>query len=495
MIKVLLVDDDFLARTFLSRLIDWESHDYTLIGTAQDGEDALRMVEEHHPNIIITDISMPVMDGIELIRTLKQQGDKAKIIALSCHDDFEYVKEAMKLGADEYVLKNLLTEQSLLELLEQMKSKLDVTQDSEEVSKTEEEREYYLKLLSGEAEMRDTTVAVTAVMAIRIVNYEEQIGRRDIQQQKRFHSSFVQVCREACGQKKTIRCVHIRQGLYALLIDLSDIMSVSARQQSLQESANVLMQYSERYLAVSLQIGTSRVESFFCQPSECWKQAVCALNERFYVGGSIFYGWQVELYADELPGKAREFCDHIAAYIQQCNTDDIEQAWNEALNAIAQQHTKLETVQKWIEQSDAAAGIQRRQPPEHYSELIGMEQAYLAFRQKTLGETEQYSSSVNMAVKYLQKNHCQPLSLNDAAEYVHLNPAYLSHVFRKETGITFSEYLTSCRIRTAKELLLHSTLKVKEIGQKSGFNDYRNFVKTFKKVTGITPQNYRKQKL
>ena len=100
MIKVLLADDDFLVRTFLSRITDWEKHGYKLVGAAQDGEEALRMAKEYEPDIIITDISMPVMDGIELIRRLKAEGNAAVILVLSCHDDFDYVKEAMKLGAD-----------------------------------------------------------------------------------------------------------------------------------------------------------------------------------------------------------------------------------------------------------------------------------------------------------------------------------------------------------------------------------------------------------
>lgn len=107
MIKILLVDDDFLVRTFLSRLTNWNAHGYSVVGAAQDGEQALEMTQEYQPDIIITDISMPVMDGITLIRRLKKENNPAKIVVLSCHDDFEYVREAMKLGADEYVLKNL----------------------------------------------------------------------------------------------------------------------------------------------------------------------------------------------------------------------------------------------------------------------------------------------------------------------------------------------------------------------------------------------------
>lgn len=239
----MLVDDDFLVRTFLSRLTNWNAHGYSVVGAAQDGEQALEMTQEYQPDIIITDISMPVMDGITLIRRLKKENNPAKIVVLSCHDDFEYVREAMKLGADEYVLKNLLTEQSMLKLL---------------------------------------------------------------------------------------------------------------------------------------------------------------------------------------------------------------------------------------------------------GELEGREQEFLAFCEELLPDLSQYSEPVAQTIRFIQKNYGENISLNDASEAVHLNAAYLSFVFHKETEITFSEYLTACRINRAKELLLQTDEKVKEIGRQAGYRDNRHFCKMFKRVTGMTPQEYRK---
>ncbi|MGN1031218.1 MAG: response regulator, partial [Butyricicoccaceae bacterium] len=212
MIKILLVDDDFLVRTFLSRLTDWESHGYTLVGAAQDGEEALRMVEEYHPDIIITDVSMPVMDGIELIRRLRKGGNAARIVALSCHDDFDYVKEAMKLGADEYVLKNLLTEERLLALLSELKPSAGAQSGAMQFEGPEQERDYYLRLLRGDPDAKNgaDSFHISAAMAIAIVHYDGYVGSMTLEQQKKFHSSFAQVCREAGQNQPNIRCIHVR---------------------------------------------------------------------------------------------------------------------------------------------------------------------------------------------------------------------------------------------------------------------------------------------
>ena len=104
MFRTLLVDDDFLVRTYLKTLSSWERAGYEITQDVQDGEEALDVMKQKEIDVVITDISMPVMDGIELIRHIRQEMENIYIIVLSCHDDFEYVKEAMRLGADEYVL-------------------------------------------------------------------------------------------------------------------------------------------------------------------------------------------------------------------------------------------------------------------------------------------------------------------------------------------------------------------------------------------------------
>lgn len=489
MIKVLLADDDFIVRTFLSQITDWEKHGYTVVGAAQDGEEALRMAEEYQPDVIITDISMPVMDGIELIRRLKQNGSTASIIVLSCHDDFEYVKEAMKLKANEYVLKNLLTEEKLLQLLDEVKQ--SVMPSSLQFDSAEQEREYYLHLLKGGTPKSNDSFYASAAMAVFILNYDTHTAVMSMAQQKKFHSSFGQICREACQNRP--RCIHIRQGQYALLLDLSDIPSIYERHQKLQQYASSIVQYAERYLAVSVCIGTSRAESFQCSIEQCWQEAMDALNERFYSEQAIFYGWQLEPCGREIPAGARQFSENIPAYIDQQNSGIIRSKWEEVLEEFRAEHTEARLVQEWLRETDRRAGLGQRMIPDKLAGFRGMETAYVTFREEMLPQTNAYSNAVSQTVHYIQQQHTNNPSLIEAAALVHLNPAYLSHIFSKETGITFSEYLLSCRINTAKDLLIRTNEKIKDVGMQSGFHDYRNFCKTFKRIVGMTPQNYRKQ--
>ncbi len=125
MYKVLLVDDDFPVRVLLKQLINWEEEGFEIVDEAIDGEEALEKIEHYKPDIAIVDIGMPIMNGVELIKELQDRSIDCKVIVLSCHDDFQYVREAMKLGAKEYILKNLVTDERLIEVLSQIKQEIE----------------------------------------------------------------------------------------------------------------------------------------------------------------------------------------------------------------------------------------------------------------------------------------------------------------------------------------------------------------------------------
>ena len=109
--KALLADDDFLVRSYLKMLSSWEKAGFEITADVRDGEEALEVLDREKIDLVVTDIAMPLMDGIELIREIRRKYPDIYVIVLSCHDEFEYVKKAMKEGADEYVLKNTLNEQ------------------------------------------------------------------------------------------------------------------------------------------------------------------------------------------------------------------------------------------------------------------------------------------------------------------------------------------------------------------------------------------------
>lgn len=125
MYQVLLVDDDLIVRMFLKDTLEWSKFGFEVAGDARDGEEALELAGRLKPDLILTDISMPRMDGIELIRRLRAGGYDGVLVALSCHDDFELVKSALQSGADEYLLKNHINEDSMCEMMQNIRSQVD----------------------------------------------------------------------------------------------------------------------------------------------------------------------------------------------------------------------------------------------------------------------------------------------------------------------------------------------------------------------------------
>ncbi len=121
MYKVLIVDDERLIRITLKNMLDWKALDCEVIATVKDGEEALRVFDGLHPEIVITDLKMPGMDGIELIKKIKERNKNTQVIALSNYSDFEYVRDAMKAGAFDYLLKVTLEKSELQRIIEQVK--------------------------------------------------------------------------------------------------------------------------------------------------------------------------------------------------------------------------------------------------------------------------------------------------------------------------------------------------------------------------------------
>lgn len=175
-LKVLIVDDDATMRIGLKSMIPWEQHGYELIGDANDGKQALELVHAHSPHIIITDMKMPVMDGISLIRTLKKENFPCTFLVLSSYDDFDLVKAALKLGAIDYLLKLELDSHALLSSLAEARKKLALFNavSSEHIkSRTELQTEVLRKIICNH-------FYTEAEMIADMRNYEIKLNSGDI---------------------------------------------------------------------------------------------------------------------------------------------------------------------------------------------------------------------------------------------------------------------------------------------------------------------------
>lgn len=491
MIQIVFADDDFMVRSYLSQLVDWEQNGYRLAGIAKDGVQALQMIEQIHPEIVITDIEMPMMNGIDLLRKLKQEQNSAKVIMLSCHDDFEYVKEAMRIGADEYLLKDEITAEKLLHTLREVAPQAERKEKTEVIQ--ESERKMLLRLLDGMA-LRCSCIKPNAVFAVRVMDYEERIAFQPAERREQFYNAFAHTCVHVGRKLNCIRAVHVRGGLFAILCEVPKKSSRQEQLYILQENAAAFASEFERIYEFPVLIGVSGLADEQADIADCWNQAQEAMGHSFYHSGNIFYAWQYPAVWNRLPASAERFLEQADEMAAHKSSSEMKRLLDTVLTEFSDQQTPRDLVANWVRSADRLLGVDIRQAPKRFADVQEMVGVYLTVSEEMLPDTDQYSEGVAAAIRYIQEHYRENISLSDAADSVHLASTYLSYVFHKETEITFSEYLQSCRINHAKELLERTGTRIREVGELAGYHDNRHFSKIFKKATGMTPQEYRKIK-
>ena len=261
----------------------------------------------------------------------------------------------------------------------------------------------------------------------------------------------------------------------------------------LRENAAIIQKEADRHFEVAVQIGISEAYVYKHDIAACWNRARELLGFAFYEKSSIFYGWQYGLPGTCMPSCAEQFLEEAEVWKAKRDKDGLMQACQQVLETFQREKTVEKLVSAWMRNADRLLGMEARPLPKHFSLLQGIVKEYGKACEEKLQDIRQYSESVAAVIRYVQQNYRHDISLNSAANVVHLTPTYLSYTFHKETNITFSEYLQSCRINHAKELLENTDEKIREIGFMVGYNDNRHFGKIFKKATGFTPQEYRKK--
>lgn len=546
MIRAVIVDDDFLVRSYLKQLNAWKRADYQIVADARDGEEALTAVEELGPEVVITDISMPLMDGIELIRRIRETNHTVYIIVLSCHDDFEYVKEAMKLGADEYVLKNSLNEDSLYELLvhtaRQLQEKKEIFREDDETKRLMEMGRQSLKyhffngLLAGsftadEREKRRREAGIHAKYVnsavvnlfipswgalkyryseLELEQYAQRFLRKLVRELERRARDIFDgasnggegICvRDSPGTGlECAQSVYLGEGVFCCFLDMSGLHRDSLMRQRLTSAATACFRCCKDEEHTFF-VGVSGI----CFGEEGIRQAYQQARETVKLS---FYSDEGILYYEDCPGigrilppEAQELLEHAADYAQCCQYEDMRDGFEKITAVFRKEHTDPRLILHWIRSLDERLKVER--PQEEYAQITRIGQLMplcedyktRLFLKKRKPLPEHAGAAVRRAVDYLHAHYKEQIGLPDAAKAADLNPAYLSFLFKQELGIGFSSYLLDLRMECAKALLWGTNGKIKEVAREAGFNDYHYFSRAFKKLNGCSPVEYRRKNI
>jgi two-component system response regulator YesN len=522
-IKVLLVDDEEKTRNLIKLLVDWEELGFILAGEASSGQEGLHMLEDVQPDLIITDIKMPYMNGLEFSKLVKQQYPEKKIIILSAYEDFAFAQQGIQLGISDYLLKPIKREKLKIALLT-VRSVIDGESD----------------VLQEYVRMKEQLTNYRSVMQEKFLN-EMLLDRpaREIEQKMSYFSmeelkNYVQVAVVACreeypefsGEKKIIydmvgedivnNYFQSIPGVYVFTDQMENIVIANTDQGlslqcSCEEIKNIISAKMMRNVSVGIGTACSGIHGL----AKSYQEACEALKY------CIIYGDKVVLYFKDVSvmesgTKNRENClSDIEFFVRAGLREEATQAIHrnleqqpleaiEDINAVRVNGINLITLLVNIA-SDMKLPFDSGEFSKLYADIITansvsqMEACLISVASRLIASVQSVrkkknSKLVDKILKYIDENMSDPaLGLSSLSAHFYLNPSYLSRTFKQQVGYTVVEYLTKQRIERAKELLKNDSLMAYEIGETVGIPEPNYFGKCFKKYEGCSIQEYRKR--
>lgn len=529
--RIMLVDDEEEVRKAMIRKMDWERLGFTVVGDAENGEEALEKLEQLEPDVVMTDIRMPYMDGLTLTARIRDKYPSVKILIFSGYDDFEYAQQAIKLNVTEYILKPVNGEE-LAEILKRIRVSLD--KEIEQRRDIDTLRESYLGSLPILRELflndlvRRTTDVANVVPRLReygidildarkwlaaVIHVEQmdQTGGQILSQ----HQELIPI-----SVKKLVED-HLKPYCrFAIFNSMDGITVVAAvdegnTQTGLINVFNDICKESRRVLEVVITIGVGHSCSTLEEISRSYQNAVDALGYRAIVGGgkTIYINdmepvsrgkleldskSESELISAVKFGTRESISSEIRTLISRM--DDVRVHARQyqlymlsivnCLTRLMQQHD-LNLEEMFGGQDSYGEILAGNRPREEFAAWV----IPIACRMNEAMNRERDNTTrkaVLEAKEYILENYSNPeLSVEILCRYLHMSPAYFSTVFKKETGQTYVNYLTEVRLNKAVELLNTTEDKTYVIAQKVGYQEQNYFSYVFKKQYGVSPTKYR----
>ncbi|OXM86002.1 response regulator [Paenibacillus rigui] len=526
--KVLIVDDESIFRKGLRHMIAEMQGEWKVVDEAEDGIEALEKIEQHQPDFVITDIMMPIMNGIELQYILKEKHANIQVIVMSGYSDFEYVRESLRMGAKDYLTKPIVRKE-LYRILDSLQSEW-LSIKEQETSKQMEERQARERLrhhiLRG---LMDGSIS------------HEELDLMDYVGIQLPHASYccllINLDREFIEDERYFR---VNPALYSLFISqfiqesvetgwtgyvfpISDTKVVTLlNYETTPEAYTHVTSWAKRICKemknmsnVTITIGLG-AEVFDMETiSQSYEEAETALLYRLVTGGdriltyaSVKGSKEVKMNtltsdwalldksiedgdAVETRLKTRKFvrklCDAMTS------PEMVQQQICAMLLHFYELAVRLNLVKEWLQHAEIKRVLEQILSTTTMFEMVETCERLLGRLSEMV---HQRNSSIEInpidtVVRYVDEHYSTPITLSMMADKVYLNPSYLSTLFKNKLGITFVDYVTQRRIEESKRLLLASEKKIVDIAKATGFTNLRHFNRVFRTLTGQTPGEYR----
>ena len=543
MLKIFLAEDEVVVRETIKRMIPWEELGFELVGEAADGEMALPLLLRQQPDLLITDIKMPFMDGLTLARLAKKEIPGLKVVILSGYDDFNYAKQAIGIGVEDYLLKPI-TKNALIERLSEIRSRYEHEKTQKEYyEKFQREmqayeknssRDFFEALVGGSMDMMEVykraeklgldIVAETYNVLIFTMNCDEDFsGQRD--EYSSWEAESLELLENFFAGHSSAMLFRSNIFSYGVLL--------KGQRETIEENTRACVDEIRKILSRQdgrrewfLAVGQS-VERL-SQIQKSYHTASRAFSQRYLYDENILYYDEMETM--EHPGGQAETEDN--AYLQKVDVNALNPAilqkflsnglqeetenfvkdyfyaiGQEPMESLVFRNYVILNVRFSVISFIKGLGCDTNEMESADTEEVlaesgkNMESA-IAYAKKmisqAIGIRDQNSGNKNRsilktAVDFIDSHYMdEEISLNTVANVANVSSNHFSALFSQNMGQTFIEYLTSLRMNKAKELLRCTGMRSSEIAGEIGYKDAHYFSYLFKKTQGMTPSDYRK---
>jgi two-component system response regulator YesN len=535
MLKIYFAEDDAAIRESMIRNVKWEHHGYEFVGQAPDGEIAYSEIQILRPDVIITDLKMPFMDGLELSRLVRKETPEAKIIILTGYNDFESVQEALHIGVAKYLLKPVTPEALVKTIVDMRKLILE----------EQEHRAHRERYIEDMAELRDLKlrnffenwmegskkvyelldIASQFGISLNASSYSVirfQLFLSDGSQaySENLEKLYNRIERALCESDKILLFKQGLQGWVLILKgDKQEASGELAKKISAKLEGLLADQEAVHYIiAVGTQI--MRLQDI----AKSYNSASHAYAYRYIFSGNAL------VFADELPeadgrkdsGLKLGNADitkigrvDVERFLRSGTAGDVQALVDELFSSVGQHNLQSFLLRQYIVMDINSVvmdfldkiGVDSSLIFKHFGKIqlqaselttISGTRRYLtelikcAVQLRNDSVNKRYDRSVEKAQEYIREHYSsEAISLNSVSKFVNLSPTHFSTVFSQESGKTFTEFLTEVRMEKAKELLLCSPKRSYEIAYEVGYRDPHYFSYVFKKIIGCSPREFR----
>ncbi|MCQ6264079.1 response regulator transcription factor [Fictibacillus sp. WQ 8-8] len=538
--KAVIVDDDRQVLKGMKKAIPWEKLGIDCVGEGTDGEMGLQVIMKTQPDIILTDVYMPVMNGLEMLQRVREEGLKGKAIILSGYSDFEYARTALRLNVHDYLSKPV-TIQTIESVLSAAVTELEEEKDSwDNQEGLKDELEYYKSLISNDW-LKSVMIGIEDQELIHMsqqnINLRERkhlvigIKLKKTQKLNTVSNATWSVFQKALNHiqseivfspLKSVDWIELNHYHSAILLSYERDSESKLCMDLAQEIAGEIMKHTQKLLSISFQIGIGSLKEDWHEISKSTEEAIHTASrslpnsiERYEelvkkegidpIHKSNEVQSPFQFYRDLAEAVKHYQKDHaikIAVdFVKECKETNNylssqvktlgKELWLVFTYCLYDNGINLENLFEEKSISKQTEGLNNLELFENW--LVEKIKVICSHNQMDEKENIRHKQAVEYMIQYIHTHYSENITLNELSEQVYISRNYLSQIFKKNTGLSFNHYVNKVRMDIAKNLIIEGQHLIYEVAEKVGFKNTPYFSSLFKKYTGLNPTDLLKQ--